>query len=498
MRQEDNAILAFDQGTTSSRAILFSADGVVLGISQREFEQIFPADGWVEHRAVDIWKSVLEVGREMVAKAISLGLTIKVAGITNQRETALVWDRKTGEVVYNAIVWQDRRTSTQCKKLSDEGCLVNVRQATGLVLDPYFSATKIAWILDNVDGLRSRAVRGELCFGTVDSFLIWKMTGGARHVTDATNASRTSLYNIRKGIWDPDLCYLFDVPMAMLAEVKDSAGYFGDCPAEVFGQAFQICGVAGDQHAATIGQACFTKGSIKSTYGTGCFMLANTAQDCLLSKNNLLSTIAYQINGQVTYGLEGSIFISGAVIQWLRDGIGLLSTSAESETLATSLSNNEGVYMVPALTGLGAPHWSPSARGAIYGLTRDTGPAHFARAALESVAFQTYDLIEAMRADGIEPKGLRVDGGMADNNFLMQFMADILDLQVERPVMTETTALGAAILAMLGSGKTRTLDETSKLWQLETPFQPNLDGSKRDALLEGWQTAIKRTLLYCN
>jgi glycerol kinase len=498
MRQKHNAILAFDQGTTSSRAILFSVDGVVLGVSQKEFEQIFPADGWVEHRAADIWESVLDVGREMVAKAVSLNLTIIAAGIANQRETTLVWDRKTGEVVYNAIVWQDRRTSKHCKALSDEGSLDNVRQATGLLLDPYFSATKIAWILDNVSGLRSRAERGELCFGTVDSFLIWKMTGGLKHVTDATNASRTSLYNIRKGMWDPDLCQLFNVPMAMLADVKDSAGYFGDCPAKIFGQAFPICGVAGDQHAATIGQACFTKGSIKSTYGTGCFMLANTGQDCLLSDNNLLSTIAYQINGQVTYGLEGSIFISGAVIQWLRDGMGLLSGAAESEILATSLSNNEGVYMVPALAGLGAPHWSPSARGAIFGLTRNTGPAHFVRAALESVAFQTYDLIQAMRADGIEPKGLRVDGGMVDNNFLMQFLSDILDLQVEKPVMTETTALGAALLAMLGSGQINTLDDTAKLWQLETPFQPHLDISKRDALLAGWQTAVKRTLLDCN
>ena len=497
MRQENSAILAFDQGTTSSRAILFSADGSMLGVSQREFEQIFPADGLVEHRASDIWQSVLQVGREMVAKAASLGLTITAAGIANQRETTLIWDRKTGDVVYNAIVWQDRRTSTHCKTLSDEGHLQNVRQATGLVLDPYFSATKIAWILDNVDGLRPRAERGELCFGTVDSFLIWQMTGGVRHVTDATNASRTSLYNIRNGMWDADLCRLFDVPMAMLAEVQDSAGYFGDCRADVFGQAFPICVVAGDQHAATIGQACFTKGSIKSTYGTGCFMLANTAQDCLLSENNLLSTIAYQINGQVTYGLEGSIFISGAVIQWLRDGIGLLSTAAQSEALAASLCDNDGVYMVPALTGLGAPHWSPSARGAIYGLTRDTGPAHFARAALESVAFQTYDLIEAMRADGIAPSGLKVDGGMADNNFLMQLMADILELQVDRPALTETTALGAAILAMLGSGQTTTLGQTASLWKLETSFQPHLDRSKRETLLAGWQTAIKRTLLDC-
>ena len=495
MSADKNAILAIDQGTTSSRAILFSIDGQVLGISQQEFEQLFPADGWVEHRATDIWQSVLNVGREMVAHAKASGIHILSIGITNQRETSLVWDRQSGEVVYNAIVWQDRRTADHCNNLRQEGCLDEVRAASGLLLDPYFSATKVAWILDNVSGARQRAEEGKLCFGTVDSYLIWQMTGGKRHVTDATNASRTNLYNIHKGCWDKELCRIFNVPVSILPEVLDSAGHFGDCSANIFGQALPISGVAGDQQAATIGQACLNKGDIKSTYGTGCFMLVNTGQDCLASKNNLLSTIAYQIDGQPTYGLEGSIFISGAVIQWLRDGMGLLSSAAESETLASSLAGNEGVYMVPALTGLGAPHWSPVARGAIYGLTRDTSPAHFSRAALESVAYQTFDLIEAMRADGIEPKALKVDGGMVANGWLMQFMADIINLPVDRPVVTETTALGAAILALLGCGAINKIDDVNHIWKQDKQFLPNMMATDRTIILAGWQAAIKRTLL---
>ena len=495
MTKDTQAILAIDQGTTSTRAILFSSDAEILAVSQQEFEQIFPADGQVEHRPGDIWETVVQVGRETISKAEALGCKITAIGITNQRETTLVWDRRSGEVVYNAIVWQDRRTAKQCKELQDSGGLDIVRHKSGLLLDPYFSATKIVWILDNVEGARTHAEKGELCFGTVDSFLIWQMTGGARHVTDATNASRTSLYNIREGQWDEELCQLFNVPMSMLPEVQDSASHFGDCLADIFGLEVPIYGVAGDQQAATIGQACVKKGAIKSTYGTGCFMLANTGQSCLTSQNNLLSTIAYQIKGQPTYGLEGSIFVSGAVIQWLRDGVGLLTSAAESEPLATSITGNDGVYMVPALTGLGAPHWSPSARGAIYGITRDTGPAHLARAALESIAYQTYDLVEAMRADGIEPDGLRVDGGMVANVWLMQFIADILDQQVDRPVIAETTALGAAILAMLGRGEISDLDSASALWKLDTSFSPGMSQANRDNLLSGWQLAVKRTLL---
>jgi glycerol kinase len=495
MSADDSAILAIDQGTTSSRAILFSTDGQILGVSQQEFEQLFPADGWVEHRATDIWQSVLNVGREMVAQAKASGIHILSVGITNQRETSLVWDRQSGEVIYNAIVWQDRRTADHCNNLRQEGYLDGVKAASGLLLDPYFSATKVAWILDHVAGARQRAEKGELCFGTVDSYLIWQMTGGKRHVTDATNASRTSLYNIHKGCWDTELCALFNVPASMLPEVLDSAGHFGDCGANIFGQTLPICGVAGDQQAATIGQACLNKGAIKSTYGTGCFMLVNTGDDCLATKNNLLSTIAYQIDGQPTYGLEGSIFISGAAIQWLRDGMGLLSSAAESERLASSLAGNDGVYMVPALTGLGAPHWSPDARGAIYGLTRDTGPAHFARAALESVAYQTFDLIEAMRADGIEPNALRVDGGMVANGWLMQFMADIINLPVDRPVVTETTALGATILALLGCGEINKIDDITDIWKQDKQFVPNMATTDRAAILAGWQTAIERTLL---
>ncbi len=495
MTQDSNAILALDQGTSSSRAVLFAADGTVLGISQREFEQIFPADGWVEHRPSDIWDSVVVVGREMVRQAEELGRKISAIAIANQRETTLVWDRFTGEVVCNAIVWQDRRTADQCRKLRDKGHQKSIQQTTGLLLDPYFSATKIAWILDHVEGARRRAENGDLCFGTVDSFLIWRMTQGRHHVTDATNASRTNLYNINNGKWDENLCQLFGVPMPMLPEIRDCASHFGDCAAEVFGQALPICGVAGDQQAAVVGQACFEAGDVKSTYGTGCFMLVNTGQNVLLSKSNLLSTIAYQIDGQRTYGIEGSIFVSGAIIQWLRDGMGLFSSASQTEELATKISSNEGVYMVPALTGLGAPHWAADARGAIYGITRDTGPEHFVRAALESVAYQSRDLIEEMRSDGIEPKALKVDGGMTANNWLMQFIADMLDLSIERPAFTETTALGAAVLAMLGSQQIRHLRDAENLWQPEKTFTPLMLREDRDRLLAGWRLSIKRTLV---
>ena len=494
MSDSSRTIMAIDQGTTSSRAILFSQSGRLLKQQNQEFEQLFPHDGWVEHRPDEIWQSTLDVSRAMVAYGDEINQPVMAIGITNQRETTLIWDRATGEVIYNAIVWQDRRTANICEALQKEGHLETVSSRSGLLLDPYFSATKVAWILDNVEGARERAEAGELCFGTVDSFVIWHLTGGKKHLTDATNASRTNLYNINEGRWDETLCALFNVPLSMLPEVRDCASDFGETEPELFGRAIPICGVAGDQQAATIGQACFAEGAIKSTYGTGCFMLANTGQNRLHSQNKLLSTVAYQIDGKVTYGLEGSIFISGAIIQWLRDGLRILDDAKQSEPMASGLDSNEGVYMVPALTGLGAPHWAPHARGAIYGITRDTGPAHFARAALESVAYQTFDLIEAMRGDGIECEGLKVDGGMVANNWLMQFMADILDSQVSRPVVAETTALGVAMLAMLQMGAANSLEDMAQMWQLDAEFTPQISDDTRQDLLSGWQTAINRTL----
>ena len=494
MSDSSRTIMAIDQGTTSSRAILFSQSGRLLKQQNQEFEQLFPHDGWVEHRPDEIWQSTLDVSRAMVAYGDEINQPVMAIGITNQRETTLIWDRATGEVIYNAIVWQDRRTANICEALQKEGHLETVSSRSGLLLDPYFSATKVAWILDNVEGARERAEAGELCFGTVDSFVIWHLTGGKKHLTDATNASRTNLYNINEGRWDETLCALFNVPLSMLPEARDCASDFGETEPELFGRAIPICGVAGDQQAATIGQACFAEGSIKSTYGTGCFMLANTGQNRLHSQNKLLSTVAYQIDGKVTYGLEGSIFISGAIIQWLRDGLRILDDAKQSEPMASGLDSNEGVYMVPALTGLGAPHWAPHARGAIYGITRDTGPAHFARAALESVAYQTFDLIEAMRGDGIECEGLKVDGGMVANNWLMQFMADILDSQVSRPVVAETTALGVAMLAMLQMGAANSLEDMAQMWQLDAEFTPQMSDDKRQDLLSDWQTAINRTL----
>ena len=494
MSHSGKAILAIDQGTTSSRAILFSSKGDLLAQKNQEFEQLFPADGSVEHRPEDIWNTSLSVSRAMIGEADHQGCDVMAIGITNQRETVVIWDRKTGEPIHNAIVWQDRRTAGICETLKQQGHLATVTSRSGLLLDPYFSATKIAWILDHVPGARAKAEAGDLCFGTIDCFLIWRLTGGKSHVTDATNASRTNLYNINESCWDKTLCDLFNVPMAILPEVRDCASHFGDTDASLLGKSLPILGVAGDQQAATIGQACFEAGTIKSTYGTGCFMLANTGAKRLHSKNQLLSTVAYQINGQTTYGLEGSIFISGAIIQWLRDGLKILSDAKDSEAMAQKLAGNEGVYMVPALTGLGAPHWAPHARGAIYGITRDTGPDHFARAALESVVYQTQDLITAMTGDGIDCQGLKVDGGMVANNWMMQFMADILGQDIARPVVTETTALGVAMLAMLQDGQASSLDDMAKMWQLDAQFSPKMDRQLRDDLLAGWQQAIKRTL----
>lgn len=494
MTNSSKSILAIDQGTTSSRAILFSQSGTLLAQQNQEFEQIFPADGWVEHRPEDIWDSTLAMARAMMAKADEMACPPLGIGITNQRETVVVWDRHSGKAIHNAIVWQDRRTAAICETLTQQGHLKTVSNASGLLLDPYFSATKVAWILDNVEGARAKAEAGDLCFGTIDSFIIWRLTAGKRHVTDATNASRTNLYNIEQGCWDETLCKIFNVPMAMLPEVQDCASHFGDTDPQLLGRSLPILGVAGDQQAATIGQACFSEGDIKSTYGTGCFMLANTGKMRLHSNHKLLSTIAYQIDGKTTFGLEGSIFISGAIIQWLRDGLQILDHAKDSEALAKALPSNQGVYMVPALTGLGAPHWAPHARGAVYGITRDTGLAHFARAALESVAYQTHDLLTAIAGDGMAPKGLKVDGGMVANNWLMQFMSDILDQRIDRPVVAETTALGVAMLAMLQDGQAASLPDMAKMWQLDASFTPQMAQSERHTLLDGWQSALQRTL----
>ena len=494
MTSDSKSILAIDQGTTSSRAILFSQSGTLLAQQNQEFEQLFPADGWVEHRPEDIWNSTLAMSRAMMAKADEMGCPAMAIGITNQRETVVIWDRKTGEAIHNAIVWQDRRTAAICEALTAQGHLETVTSASGLLLDPYFSATKVAYILDHVEGARAKAEAGDLCFGTIDSFLIWRLTGGKHHLTDATNASRTNLYNIEQGCWDEELCRLFNVPMAILPEVRDCASHFGDSDAALLGRSLPILGVAGDQQAATIGQTCFAPGDIKSTYGTGCFMLANTGTKRLHSQHKLLSTIAYRVNGETVFGLEGSIFISGAIIQWLRDGLQILEHAKDSEAMASSLSSNEGVYMVPALTGLGAPHWDAHARGAIYGITRDTGPAHFARAALESVAYQTYDLLKAVEGDGMAVNGVKVDGGMVANNWLMQFMSDILGQRVDRPVVAETTALGVAMLAMLQDGQAASLADLAQMWQLDASFTPQMADANKTTLLAGWHNAVGRTL----
>ena len=487
-------IIAIDQGTTSSRAILFDEEGTILAQQSAELPQHFPADGWVEHNPEDIWRTTVDVTSAIVAKSQSLGLMPVAIGITNQRETAIVWDRNTGKPIHNAIVWQDRRTADICAAMKNAGSEVMVKEKTGLLLDPYFTATKLSWILDNVEGARDRAAKGELCFGTVDSFLVWRLTSGRMHVTDATNASRTSLYNIHDNDWDDELLALFDVPRAGLAEVMDCASEFGICDDRLFGVELPIRGVAGDQQAAAIGQACFTPGALKSTYGTGCFMIINTGGEAVASNNKLLTTIGYRLDGRTTYALEGSIFVSGAIIQWLRDGMKLIASAGETEAIAAAQAGNNGVYMVPALTGLGAPHWAPNARGAVYGITRDTGPADFVRAALESVAYQTNDLFTAIASDGIPVSSVRVDGGMTANNWLMQFLADIIDLPIDRPVVRETTALGAAMLALMQSDRGTTLEDIEGCWKKDQRFKPEMDTHKREVLLSGWDLAVKRTL----
>ncbi|TBN40518.1 glycerol kinase [Paracoccus subflavus] len=487
-------ILAMDQGTTSSRALVFSDDLRVQARAQHEFPQHFPQSGWVEHDPDDIWTSSAGTARAAIEKAGAP--RIDAIGITNQRETVVIWDRKTGEPLHRAIVWQDRRTADVCNRLREEGAEDQVTETTGLLLDPYFSATKIAWLLDHVDGARDRARAGDLAFGTVDSFLIWKLTGGQSHVTDATNASRTLLYDIRRGEWSDDMCRLFDIPPALLPEVRDSADDFGTTRPDLFGRAIPILGVAGDQQAATVGQACFQPGMMKSTYGTGCFALLNTGDQAVRSQNRLLTTIAYRLDGTTTYALEGSIFIAGAVVQWLRDGLRLIREASETQSLSGQADDSQQVIMVPAFTGLGAPHWAPHARGAVFGLTRSTGPAEFARAALESVGFQTRDLLEAMRADWPQAGDavLRVDGGMTASEPAMQFLADILGAPVDRPANTETTAQGAAWLAGYRAGLCPPPDDYARAWQLDRRFEPLMPEAERDRRYSAWQRAVQAVL----
>jgi len=491
-------ILAIDQGTTSSRAIIFDANTAIIAVAQQEFPQHFPASGWVEHEPEDLWDTTLAVCREAMAKAGVTASDLAGIGITNQRETTLVWDRKTGKAIHRAIVWQDRRTAERCAALKAEGHEPLVAQKTGLLLDPYFSGTKIAWILDHVPGARARAEKGELAFGTVDSFLLWRLTGGAVHATDATNASRTLLYDIHQGAWDDALLEVIGVPRAMLPEVRDSSAEFGLTLPDLFGGAIAVRGIAGDQQAATVGQACFEPGMLKSTYGTGCFALLNTGDQALASRNRLLTTIAYQLKGRRTYALEGSIFIAGAAVQWLRDGLHLVQNAAETGPMAAESDPAQQVYLVPAFVGLGAPYWDADARGAMFGLTRNTGPREFARAALEAVCFQTHDLLAAMRADWPGAKGaqtvLRVDGGMVASDWTMQRLADILGAPVDRPEVKETTALGAAYLAGLQAGIYPEPAIFATTWRLEKRFSPTLDAAPRADLLKGWADAVSRTL----
>ncbi|MBY0422203.1 MAG: glycerol kinase GlpK, partial [Parvularculaceae bacterium] len=479
---------------TSSRAIVFDAKASIVAVAQREFAQHYPQDGWVEHDPEDIWSTTRAVAQEAIARAEAGGGKVACIGVANQRETTLVWDRASGKALHRAIVWQDRRTADACRRLKEEGAEAMVRERTGLVLDPYFSATKAAWILDKT-GARKDAAAGKLAFGTVDSFVVSRLTGGKTHATDATNASRTSLFNIRTQDWDADLLRLFDVPRAMLPDVRDCAADYGATDKDLFGRSIPIFGVAGDQQAAAIGQACFAPGAIKSTYGTGCFMLVQTGETIVQSRNNLLATVAARLSGRATYAIEGSIFIAGAVVQWLRDGLKIIASAKETEPLARSIKDTGGVYVVPGFVGLGAPHWAPDARGLICGLTRATGRAEIVRAALESVAYQTADLLSAMRADGAAPKALRVDGGMVANDWLLQFMADVLDIPVERPVVMETTALGAAFLAGLQAGIYQSTDDVGAIWKREARFEPKMQRDERERLLAGWRKAVERTLV---
>jgi glycerol kinase len=491
-------ILAIDQGTTSSRAMVFRDDLSVAATAQQEFPQHFPASGWVEHDPEDIWNTTVATCRQALRQAGAEAADVAAIGITNQRETTLVWDRKTGAPIHRAIVWQDRRTADICARLKADGHEPAISARTGLIIDPYFSATKIGWLLDHVAGARARAERGELLFGTVDCYLLWRLTGGKVHATDATNAARTSLFNIHEGVWDDELLRIFGVPRVMLSEVKDCASAFGETVPDLFGGSIAIRGIAGDQQAATIGQACFQPGMMKSTYGTGCFALLNTGTEPVASRSRLLTTIAYQLEGVRTYALEGSIFVAGSAVQWLRDGLGVIKSADETGTLAEAADPAQQVYLVPAFVGLGAPYWNPHVRGGLFGLTRGTGPKELARAALESVCYQTHDLWTAMRADWPDAASagtvLRVDGGMTASDWTMQCLADLLDAPVDRPVVQETTALGAAYLAGLASGLCPEPQRFAESWRLERRFTPGMVAEMRAKKLDGWRRAVAGVL----
>ncbi|RDX34006.1 glycerol kinase [Arcobacter sp. HD9-500m-PIT-SAG03] len=491
-------ILSIDQGTTSSRAILFNKEMKIEAISQKEFPQYFPSSGWVEHDPANIWSTVKTTCREVMQKVGVTTYDIVSIGITNQRETTLVWNKHTGETIYNAIVWQDRRTASFCEQMKDAGKEDMLREKTGLLFDPYFSGTKLKWILDNVEGARDKATKGDLLFGTVDSYLIWKLTNGDSHVTDATNAARTMLFNIKTGNWDEEICSLLDIPMNMLPQVKNCADNFGEVTEDIFGGVIPINGVAGDQQSAAIGQACFEPGMLKSTYGTGCFALLNTGENMVVSKNRLLTTIAYQLKGKTTYALEGSIFVAGAVVQWLRDGLQIIKDAKETQEMAQNADPEQQLYIVPAFTGLGAPYWDATCRGAIYGLTRNSGPKEFAKAALQSVAYQTKDLMDAMYADWKDKSAqspvLRVDGGMSASSWTIQNLADILGTSVDRPEILETTALGVAWLAGMQRNFYPSQQEFAKNWVLEKRFTPKMEKEKSGELYAGWKDAVSRTL----
>jgi len=491
-------ILALDQGTTSSRSMLFDHHGSVIGVAQKEFKQIFPQPGWVEHDAEEIWSTQYGTMAEALAKANLTMKQIAGIGITNQRETTVVWERKTGRPAYNAIVWQDRRTAAYCDELKAANAKT-IQEKTGLIVDAYFSATKLKWILDNVSGVRKKAENGELAFGTIDTWLTWKLSGGELHVTDVSNASRTMLFNIHSCKWDDELLELFTIPKSLLAEVKGSSKIYGVTGSAVPDSRIPIAGIAGDQQAALFGQLCTQPGMVKNTYGTGCFMLMNTGEKAILSKNNLLTTIAWKIDDKVEYALEGSVFIGGAVVQWLRDGLKIIRSSGEVEKLAHQVSDTDGVFVVPAFAGLGAPYWNQYAKGTVFGLTRGSSNAHIARAALDSIAYQTYDVLKSMEADsGISIKELRVDGGATVNNQLMQFQSDILNCKVVRPTVTETTALGAAYLAGLAVSYWKNIDEIQQQWQIDKTFEPDMKEDKRNSLIKGWQRAVKASIAWAD
>lgn len=485
-------LLAVDQGTSSSRAVIFDPGLLPVASAQEEFPQSYPQPGWVEHDPESIWQSVQSVMRRALAEAGLSGSDIVAIGITNQRETTMIWDRNTGRCIHNAIVWQDRRTASFCKRLQEQGATAVIASKTGLRPDPYFSATKIGWLLDNVEGARDRAESGDLAFGTVDTYLLWKLTGGRVHATDASNASRTMLFNIHEQTWDEDLLELFGVPRRLLPDVKDSAYNFGEIDASLLGAAVPVAGMAGDQQAALIGQAGLAAGITKCTFGTGCFAIANTGGQALQSRNHLLTTVASRLSGQVTYGLEGSVFVAGSAIQWLRDELRVIATAPESEQVAERTGVVEDVYVVPAFAGLGAPYWDPHARGAVLGLSRGSGRDQIVTATLQAVAYQSHDLVQAMADDGVVPSSIRVDGGMANNNWFLQFLADVLDIPVERPHNVESTVLGAASLAAIQCGLIGSLDEIASLWRRDGLFEPSMTADRRTGLLNGWQQAVAR------